>query len=1247
MNKSAIKNFAVWARNRLMNDVKTITGMYGITEKGISDPLPASTSQIQYFDIGTKQPVSLTGEDITSRKNIANSLKQAAEKSDYSTAYNLLIETTASSWFNRLAAIRYMEVNDYFDDGLRMLSSSEEGLVDPDIVATPFNSDLEFTDEERQQVIAWKNNNQNNELFRFLLLKRCNRLSQSMPGLFEKKNDSSEFLLRPSYIDQDGVIYHLTHDIDEDDWKDQVQIIGWLYQYYNAELKDDTFKQLKKNNKISKERIPSATQLFTPDWIVRYMVENSLGRIYINHRIIDGVYADGLGLDEMTDDEISENRISSEKVIADQFGWKYFIPEAHQSRIIEEQFDNEWRAEKLEPEDLTFIDPSMGSGHILVYAFDVLMRIYQSYGYTDRDAVRSILTYNLYGLDIDERAYQLAYFAVLMKARQYDRRILSRGIVPHVYAIEESNDINYAHLKYIGNKLPDSERKNGIAELERLLDDFRDAKIYGSIIKVQNYNFDSLRKLLDATDSGIGSTVKEETIGIEDNIAKIRRIIDIAEVMQRRYMVTVTNPPYMGGSNMNAKLSAYVKNNYPDSKSDLFSVFMEVCSRQIKQNGLYAMITQQSWMFLSSFEKLREKITGNTTVNMVHLGARAFDDIGGEVVQTTTFVNYGKRYPNYKGAYIRLVDFNGEELQRQKTLEAISNHNCGYYYETCSDNFAKVPGMPVAYWISKKILDSFTKGTKIGDIVEVVTGMSTGNNDEYLRVWSEVSFNRIALYKSDMSSIDLSTTPWIPYNKGGEARKWYGNNNHIVKWSESSHFHRARPTFSHLYLMAGITWSFVTSGMFSARYYPNGFLWDVAGSPCVINDRDTMLYVLGYLSTNIANQILKIINPTLNCQVIDIQRTPILLKKEVEKNVDSISNFCIRISRAEWDSFETSWDFKRHPLLPRLATGSEAVFIDKGNIFGSLTYSSNRISDAFKYWKEECDNRFNQLKSNEEELNRIFIDIYGLQDELTPEEDDSDVTVRKADLTRDIKSLISYAVGCMFGRYSLDEDGLVYAGGTFDMNRYHIFIPDNDNVLPITDEKYLDDDIVHRFCDWTSVVYGKETLEENLDYIAKALGDKEGTSRECIRNYFLNEFFKDHCSTYSVTGSGKRPIYWLFDSGKQNAFKALVYMHRWDENTIGRVRLYTHEIQSKYETEMKTVEADINQSTDNRQIARDEKRLDHLKKQVVEIKEYDEKLEHLAAEHITIDLDDGVKVNYEKVQTDRNGKKYQILAPIK
>ena len=621
------------------------------------------------------------------------------------------------------------------------------------------------------------------------------------------------------------------------------------------------------------------------------------------------------------------------------------------------------------------------------------------------------------------------------------------------------------------------------------------------------------------------------------------------------------------------------------------------------------------------------------------MGTKAFGgaDVG-TIVQTCTFVLGGKG----KGNYLRLVDLGESENKRQALIKSITTGISQYYYSVDTSDFKKIPGHPLAYWASSKFISIFER-ENIGKYAISDGQTKTGNNDVYLR----------NIWEVDATKIGARGFKWVKHVKGGSFRKWYGNIDTVIDWSDSAREHYrtdrvARITPEYLWFRTGLSWTLI-SEHFSIRILPNDCTFNLAAPSLFFDDESNIYPIIGYLNSIIAYRAIKILNPTFNTNIGDIcvQPADYLKNHTIKVKTSDLVIKNIYLSKADWDSFETSWDFKRHPLLTRLATGSEVVFVDKDNNFGSLTHSSNKISNEFNAWKEECDSRFNQLKNNEEELNRIFIDFYGLQDELTPEEDDSDVTVRKADLPRDIKSLISYAVGCMFGRYSLDEDGLVYAGGTFDMNRYHSFIPDNDNVLPITDEKYLDDDIIQRFCDWISVVYGKDTLEENLNYISKALGNKEGTSRECIRNYFLNEFFKDHCSTYSVTGSGKRPIYWLFDSGKQNAFKALVYMHRWDENTIGRVRLYTHEIQSKYETEMKTVEADINQSTDNRQIARDEKRLDHLKKQVVEIKEYDEKLEHLAAEHITIDLDDGVKVNYEKVQTDRNGKKYQILAPIK
>ena len=624
------------------------------------------------------------------------------------------------------------------------------------------------------------------------------------------------------------------------------------------------------------------------------------------------------------------------------------------------------------------------------------------------------------------------------------------------------------------------------------------------------------------------------------------------------------------------------------------------------------------WMFIKTYEALRKYIIDTKSITtLVQMEYSAFEEA---TVPICSFVLKNGKATG-KSLCFRLSEFKGGmEVQKQKVLEALARKNCGYFYESVQSNFSKIPGSPIAYWVSKGIMDSFVYGELLGNIAEIVTGMSTGDNNSYLRFWHEISEKNISIYSDKMEEIDLVKTPWIPYNKGGEARKWYGNNDYVVKWKESEKFHRPRPTFSHLYLKKGINWSFVTSGMYSARYYPNGFLWDVAGSPCVITNEKLMYYVLGFLSTKIANQILKIINPTINCQVVDMQNTPILINEEKMDDVQLISQHSVDVSKEDWDAFETSWDFKKHPLL---------------------CYSSDKVSIAFEIWSKECDERFNQLKANEEELNRIFIEIYGLQDELTPEVEDKDVTVRQADLQRDIKSLISYAVGCMFGRYSLDEDGLVYAGGEWGNSKYDTFIPDEDNCIPITDEEYFEDDIVGLFCAWLKKVYGEGTLEENLDFIANALGNKGKTSREVIRNYFLTDFIKDHIKTYQ-----KRPIYWIFDSGKQNGFKALVYMHRWNADTIGNVRVeYLHRIQRVYEKEITRMQEIIDNSHDNKEISNATKRKEKLQKQIKETKDYDAKIAHLALSRIDIDLDDGVKVNYEKVQT-ADGKKMQILAKI-
>lgn len=1183
MNKTAIKNFAVWAREKLIKDVKYRAGMIGISENGIAEPLPQSTNDLKFFDIGTKNYAEVSGKEIKQREALVNAIhiKERSLK-NYKEAFENVVEEVAYTWFNRLIAIRFMEVNEYLPSGVRVLSSENKVKKEPDMVTTPFDTDMEFTPYEQDRIIRLKDENKLDELFRMLFIKQCNKLNEVLPELFENIDDFSELLLSISFTDEDGIIYKLVHDIDEDDFniekEGQVEIIGWMYQYYNIEPKAAVFAK-PKGAKIKKEEIPAATQLFTPDWIVRYMVENSLGRLWIEGH---------------ENDNLKSN-------------WKYYLEEAEQETEVEKQLEiirNEYK--KITPESIKLIDPCMGSGHILVYAFDVFMQIYESYGYTAREAAKSILENNIYGIDIDKRAYQLSYFAIMMKARQYNRRILTQGIMPNLVVTENSDKISNSAL----DRLDDCK---GTAL--RLLDDFKSVEEYGSLLNVSysQAELDELTNIINDVEDNKNISDLMVLLEVDELKRVILPLVKQARILSLKYHITVTNPPYMAVSGGSAKLQDYVKANYPDSKTDLFAVFIERCNEMLLKNGLQAMITMHSWMFLSSYENLRKKMLLKDTVNMVHLGARAFEEIGGEVVQTTSFVLRKSQIKDLKGTYCRLIEPNTQ--QGKENLFLLEENR----YEADQSNFSKIPGSPIAYWISNSILDSFENGKLLGNVAEIVTGMSTGDNNSYLRFWFEVNDKTISIYASQMNNVDLSSTPWIPYNKGGEARKWYGNNDYIVKWSQSQNFHRSRPTFSHLYLKEGITWSFVTSGMYSARYYPEGFLWDVAGSPCVINNRDLMYYVLGFLSTKIANQILKIINPTINCQVVDMQNTPVLIKDGEIPKVKEISMDSVEISKADWDSFETSWDFVKHPLL-----------------------NGNTIKSAYENWEKECEDRFNTLKANEEELNRIFIDIYGLNDELDPYVEDKDVTVRKAELERDIKSFISYAVGCMFGRYSIDVDGLAYAGGEWDNSKYGSFIPDADNCIPIADEEYFEDDIVGRFVDFVKVVYGKETLEENLDFIAKALGTKGNTSREIIRNYFLKGFIKDHIKTYQ-----KRPIYWLFDSGKQNGFKALVYMHRWNADTIGNIRVeYLHRTQRVYEKEMERMQEIIDNSRDNKEINVATKRKEKLQKQYKETKDYDAKVGHLALSRIDIDLDDGVKVNYEKVQTANDGTKHQILVKI-
>ena len=1204
MNKTAIKNFAIWARNKLIADIQYRAGLMGISANGIKDPLPQSTATMEFYDIGTTEPYAIAGNAISQRKRLVEVIRKKEKDSDYATAYKYILEEVAYTWFNRLIGIRFMEVNDYLPSHIRVLSS-ESGKIEPDLVTMPFDAELDFTFDEKEAVLRLKTENKLDELFRLLFIKQCNALNEILPALFEKTSDYTELLLNLSVVDREGVVYHLIHDIEEDDFNiekgGQVEIIGWLYQYYNTEPKNAAFA---KNGKITKEEIPAVTQLFTPDWIVRYMVENSLGRIFIDKRREQGIFGDGTALEEMTWEDAEAKRIRNEEEIAGRMGWKYYLPEAAQTEEVRQQLDEiQKQSEYKDVRDIKVIDPCMGSGHILVYAFDVLMQMYENDGYSRRDAAQCILEHNLFGLDIDDRAAQLAYFAVMMKARQYDRRIFSRGIQPHVYAIVESNDIDAFARDYFTNN--DSKLKSA---LDSIINDLRDAKEYGSILNVALVDFSALYARVEE--------VKEDVnLHREAVLTTILPLIRVAEVLAQQYDVVVTNPPYMGSSNMDARLSEFVKKHYPDSKSDLFAVFIEQCNRLTNHAGFFSMITQQSFLFLTGLESLRSKLCkNNIMVNAIHMGLGAFGtDFG-----TVAFVIRNAKINWYLCQYYYL----GSEKVIESKEKLFLSGKAPIYLHSFED-FIRLPNQTYSYMIDCETLSKFNNPPLSEEFVS--GGRNKTHNDEkYLRFHWEV--------RADSSK-------WVPYGKGGEFRKWYGNEYYVVNWSETARIFYSKHgglCNSKFWNKEGITWSFVTSYKPSFRYKPKEMIYSSVSPTIFKKDFHNDAYILALLNSVIGSHFLSIISSTIGTNVGEVLNFPII--RENESSICEIVNKNLALSRRNWDSGENSKGFLKSPLL----------------------LDDRYLVNAYSTWKDECEQRFLQLKANEEELNRIFIDIYGLQDELTPEVADKDITVHRIFDTRDdvpesmrgsayvrtkrdeIVSLLSYVVGCMFGRYSLDVDGLAYAGGEWDASKYKTFQPDRDGILPITDEEYLQDDIVSLLCDWLKVVYGADTLEENLDFIADALGGKGDSSRGIIRNYFLKDFFKDHCKTYQ-----RRPIYWLFDSGKQDGFKALIYLHRYTPDTIGNIRVdYLHKMQRVYESEIGRMQDMIDHSTNAREVAASTKRKEKLQKQLKECRDYDEMIAHLALSRIELDLDDGVKVNYEKIQTASDGKQYPVLAKI-
>ncbi len=1024
-----------------------------------------------------------------------------------------------------------------------------------------------------------KDENKLDELFRMLFIKQCNSLHSILPVLFEETDDYSELLIPISFTDEEGIVHKLVNDIDEEDFREQVEIIGWLYQYYISEKKDEIINIYK--GTIKKEDLPAATQLFTTDWVVRYMVDNSLGRYWIER--------------------------NPESKLIDKL--EYFVtPKSGEIKYIDE---------KISPEELTFFDPCMGSGHILVYAFDILMDIYLECGYSEREAVTKILEKNLFGLDIDQRAYQLAYFALMMKARSYNRRIFRKPVSLNLAAIEESNGIK--KFECSGMTLDKDKNKVG----EYLVNVYKDAKEIGSLQTIEENDYKAFTDYLLSCEDNYDQFDIFSLSWRQDVLPVMLKLSKQAGIMSRKYSIVCTNPPY--ANKLSGNLKKFVTDNYKDYSGDLFSVFMYRNFGYCKPDGYSGFMTPFVWMFIKTYEKLREYIITNKSITtLVQMEYSAFEEA---TVPICSFVlKNGKE--NQPGYYIRLSDFKGGmDVQKQKVLEAITNKDCGYYFEINESNFNKIPGNTLAYWTSNNAINVYDKCIILEKLASPKTGMTTGDNNRFLRLWFEIEFFKSKLDAIDSDDAIHSGKKWFPYCKGGGFRRWYGYNEYFINWYNNGFeiknnikpngLKAASVRSENLYFKKLITWSAVTSGKFSCRLNNSGALFDSGGSS--ISLKENSLYLLALLNSKIGQFYLDIRNSTINYQPGDIGSIPILNNNK--SNVENITNENIEISKKDWDSFETSWDFKTHPLIE---------------------FKSNNIENSYNNWAEFTEKQFHQLKANEEELNRIFIDIYGLQDELTPEVEDKDVTIRKADKERDIKSFISYAVGCMLGRYSLDVEGLAYAGGEWDSSKYKTFVPDPDNCIPITDEEYFDDDIVGRFVEFVKIVFGENTLEENLMFIAEALGSKGKTSREKIRNYFLKDFIKDHNKIYQ-----KRPIYWMFDSGKQNGFKALVYMHRWNADTIGNMRIeYLHRMQRVYEKEIIRMQDIIDTSDNNKAIKDATKAKEKLQKQLKEAKDYDEKVAHLALSRIDIDLDDGVKVNYEKVQTANDGKKLGILAKI-
>ena len=1176
MDKNAIKTFAVESRRKMIESVKYQASLIGITADGISEPI-SKAEGMETYDYGAGQH-TIYDEDIKKRASLVREINNKG--------FENVVEEVAYTWFNRIIAIRYMEVNDYLPTYTRVLSSEIEGKIEPDIITEAFDIDLDYSAEDREKIFKLKDESKLEELYQFLFIKQCNKLNEILPGLFERTDDYMELLLDIKFTDDEGIIRKLIKTISENDFETEVEIIGWLYQYYTDEKRDNVIDTIKSKT-INKEDIPAATQLFTPDWIVKYMVDNSLGRYWVernpNTKLLNFL--------------------------------NYFFQEPEQNDMVINKIQK--IRTKLNIEDIKFFDPCMGSGHILVYAFDVFIEIYKELGYLESEIPELILKNNLFGLDIDKRAYQLSYFTLFMKGRYYDRDLLNKRIEPNVLFITSSN-ISEKTLNYI---------KNFDLKLGKIIDYlnkvFKNASEFGSLIKINDLEYDFLysasNKLLNNIKRNlIDFTVKNE---IEN---KIFPLIHQAELLSLKYVCVVTNPPYLNKYSKDMK--NFARKYYEDYSKDLFSMFMYRNFDFCTDDGYVAFMTPMVWMFIKTYEKLRNFLIKNKTfISFIELEYGAIWDIAHVPVCTFILSNLDLN-SEYYGTFLKLSKFEGGlDIQSQKVLEAI-NKDVNYKFIVNGMKFNKIPGTPIAYWIDEEWVNVFEKGNELQSICEVKAGLATANNDKFLRLWYEVDFNNVGLNFNSREESKKSNFKWFPYNKGGKFRKWYGNQDYLIDWYNDGqnlrNYQRATLRNQDFYFKRSISWSLLSSAYFGVRFYPNGFLFDVNGSSLFTPDK-YYYYIGGLLSSKVATKILSILNSTLSFQVGNIQTVPLIFNDEKINFIESIVKENIKISKYDFDDYETSWNFLKHPFIK---------------------FKNHNLEKTFLNWENYKNEEFNRLKNNEIKLNELYSEIYSVN--INPIIEPNEITINLADYEKDIKSFISYAVGCMFGRYSLDKEGLEFAGGKFDISKYSKFIPDDDNIIPILDTEYFNDDIVGRFVEFVKVCFGEETLEENLNFISNALNKKGKTSREILRDYFLNDFIEDHTKIYSKPRNNCA-IYWQFDSGKQNAFKCLIYMHRYEPGLVARVRTdYLHKTQKAIEQNLAQCENIIANSSNKSEISKAKKDKTKYIKQLDEIKVYDEALAHIANQRIEIDLDDGVKVNHAKFQNVEISKEGQKTKKI-